>query len=149
MQWVTLKIKGWGRPNLVRNTKEKNLKTKEKCGMIGWANPCISCLTYARLQVCMMQLETMSEMMLKKKWLCKLFELLSWIWFDHLSTNCMKRTTHATISRGRSSITNLKWVLKGNGPKVLAPTISNFKSGWWLDINLVVMVIAISAQFLK
>jgi hypothetical protein len=50
----------------MHNTKEKTLKAKEKCGMIGWANPCISCLTYARLQVCMMKLETMSETMLKK-----------------------------------------------------------------------------------
>jgi hypothetical protein len=86
----------------VCNTNEKISEAKQKCGMIGWANPCISCLAYARPQSCMMQLETMSKMMLKKEWLCKLFEMLSWIRFDPLSTNCMKWTTHATIFGGRS-----------------------------------------------
>jgi hypothetical protein len=35
MQWVTSKVNGWGRPNLVCKGKEKTLKGRWKGGMIG------------------------------------------------------------------------------------------------------------------
>jgi hypothetical protein len=34
MYWVNLKAKGWGKPNLEHNAKEKTSKVKQKDGLI-------------------------------------------------------------------------------------------------------------------
>ncbi len=38
MQWDRARIKGWGRPNMVHNAKEKTFEGKYKHGITRWAN---------------------------------------------------------------------------------------------------------------
>jgi hypothetical protein len=61
--------------------------------------------------------------------------------------NYMKRRTHATMSKGRSSCVNFKWAKKGKIYESMAPIASN-KNGQRSKKNLAPVIGAINAQLL-
>jgi hypothetical protein len=66
-----VRVKGWGKPNLVHNANKKISKVKQKGGMIRWANNQTQDLKHAYCKS-----KGMLELMLEKEWLYSLSKML-------------------------------------------------------------------------
>jgi len=124
----------------MHNIEQKTSKAKWKERMTKWTKSHVLTLGPTQDFKCVWwKLKIILEMMLEKEWSCNFFEMFSWSQFIPFFTNCPKRGTQATTSRGKSSCANLKCVYKGNKLE-LSTFIASNKNGWWSNQNLRTMI---------
>jgi hypothetical protein len=134
---------GWGKPNLVRNVKEKMLEAILIDGMRRQVEIQELKLRPTQDNQTQWQSKNNSKMMLENECSCMFFEMFSWRWHIFLSNYCSNGGMETWTTWRKKSRAHLKWTWNGSEPKLITPIAPN-KNGQLFYKNLNAMVGVIS-----